>query len=143
VPPVPGLEFQVQTYAGKVKALSVVWFIYAGFYLLHGIAKLTFAKRFLLGDFGPWSHGPWAHGPIPPEFFVGVLGFSWAILLVKTGLALIAAWGLLEHAQWGRIVAIVAGFIFLLSIPFGTALGIWTLAMLMGYRNTTLYDQLL
>jgi len=142
VPPVPGLEFQLQNYAGKVKALSVVWFIYAGFYLLHGVTKLAFAKKFLFGDFGPWSHGPWAHGPIPPEFFAGILGFSWVMLFIKTGLALIAAWGLLEHEQWGRVVAIVAGFVFLVNIPFGTALGIWTMVMLMGYRNSTLYDQL-
>jgi hypothetical protein len=142
VPPVPGLGFQLQNYAGKVKALSVVWFIYAGFYLLRGVAKLTFAKKFLFGDFGPWSHGPWAHGPLPPEFFAGVLGFGWVILFVKTGLALIAAWGLLEREQWGRVVAIVAGFVFLVNIPFGTALGIWTLVMLLGYRNSTLYDQL-
>jgi len=27
-------------------------------------------------------------------------------------------------------------------VPFGTALGIWTLVTLMGYRNQTLYEQL-
>jgi hypothetical protein len=30
----------------------------------------------------------------------------------------------------------------LLKFPVGTALGIWTLVILMGYRNATLYDQL-
>jgi hypothetical protein len=28
----------------------------------------------------------------------------------------------------------------ILKFPFGTALAIWTLVTLMGYRNTTLYD---
>ena len=42
----------------------------------------------------------------------------------------------------GRVVAIVAAFLSLLRFPFGTALGIWTLVMLMGYRNASLYDQL-
>jgi hypothetical protein len=28
------------------------------------------------------------------------------------------------------------------NIPFGTGLGIWTMVVLMGYRNSTLYDQL-
>jgi hypothetical protein len=142
VPAIPGLEFQLQNFAGKVRTLGIVWFIYAGFYLFRGVAKLTFAKAFFFGDFGPWSHGPWAHGPLPPEFFAGILGFSWAILIIKTGLALVAAWGLTEHAPWARIVAIVAAFVFLISIPFGTAMGIWTLVMLLGYRNATLYDQL-
>ena len=140
--PVPGLEFQLQNYAGKIKTLGIVWFIYAGIYLLRGVAGLTFARAFFSGGFGPWSHGPWAHGPFPPDFFAGMLGFVWVTLVIKTCLALVAAWGLLEHEQWGRIVAIVAAFIFLINIPFGTAMGIWTLVMLLGYRNSTLYDQL-
>jgi hypothetical protein len=39
-------------------------------------------------------------------------------------------------------VAIVAAFLSVLKFPFGTAMGIWTLVMLLGYRNTTLYGQL-
>jgi len=49
VPPVPGLEYEVQAYAGKIRALSVVWFIYAGFSLLTGIAGLAFANSFFSG----------------------------------------------------------------------------------------------
>jgi hypothetical protein len=48
----------------------------------------------------------------------------------------------MERAPWGRIVAIVAAVFSLLRFPFGTALGIWTLVVLLGYRNSTLYDQL-
>jgi hypothetical protein len=142
VPPVPGMEFELQNYAGKIRALSVVWFIYAGFYLLHGVASLTFAKAFLFGGFGPWSHGPWAHAPFPPEFLAGLMHFAWVTLGIKTGVALVAAWGLQEREQWGRVVAIVAAFAFLVNIPFGTAMGIWTLVILLGYRNSTLYQQL-
>jgi hypothetical protein len=40
------------------------------------------------------------------------------------------------------MVAIVAAFLSLLKFPIGTAIGIWTLVTLMGYRNQTLYDQL-
>jgi len=142
VPPVPGFQFQLESYAGKIRTLGIVWLIYAAFYLLHGLARLTFAKAFLFGNFGPWSHGPWAHGPFPPEFFAGILGFAWFTLVIRTCLALVAGWGLFERSPWGRIVAIVAAFVSLLSIPFGTALGIWTLVVLLGYRNSTLYEQL-
>jgi hypothetical protein len=62
--------------------------------------------------------------------------------VLRSGLALAAGWGLMERAQWGRIVAIIAAFLCLLKVPIGTALGIWTLVTLLGYRNTTLYDQL-
>jgi len=144
VPPVPGLEFQVQTYAGKVKALSVVWFIYAAFSLLAGFAGLAFARAFFNGNFGPWMHGPWNNGsPMPPFWFApALLHLAWVFILLRGALALIAAWGLLEHAPWGRIVAIVVAFLNILKFPFGTAIAIWTLVVLMGYRNSTLYDQL-
>jgi hypothetical protein len=62
--------------------------------------------------------------------------------MVRVGLALVAAWGLHERTQWGRIVAIVAAILNLVHPLFGTALGIWTLVVLLGYRNTTLYEQL-
>jgi hypothetical protein len=142
VPPIPGLQFQVESYAGKVKALSIVWFIYAAFSLLTGIAALTFAQAFFSNHFGAWGHGPWSNGPGPEWFGPAILHFVWVVLMVRTGLALVAAWGLLERTQWGRIVAIVAAFLSLLKFPFGTALGIWTLVVLLGYRNTTLYEQL-
>jgi uncharacterized membrane protein (DUF2068 family) len=64
------------------------------------------------------------------------------VIVVRSGLALVAGWGLMERSQWGRIVAIVAAFLSILKFPIGTALGIWTLVVLLGYRNTTLYDQL-
>jgi hypothetical protein len=141
---VPGLEFQVQTYAGKVKALSVVWFIYAAFSLIAGFAGLAFANAFLNGHFGPWMHGPWSGGSSMPPFWFApqLLHIAWVFIVLRGTLALIAGWGLLEHAQWGRIVAIVVAFLNILKFPFGTALGIWTLVVLMGYRNSTLYDQL-
>jgi hypothetical protein len=142
VPPIPGLQFQVESYAGKVKALSIVWFIYAAFSLLTGIAALTFAQAFFANHFGAWGHGPWSNGPGPEWLGPALLHFVWVVLMVRTGLALVAAWGLLERTQWGRIVAIVAAFLSLLKFPFGTALGIWTLVVLLGYRNTTLYEQL-
>jgi hypothetical protein len=143
VPPVPGLEFQLQNYAGKVRALGVVWLIYAGIALLTGIAALAFANAFLSGHLGYWMNGPWGRGPMPPMWFGPViLRFAWVFLLVRVGLALAAGIGLLERAPWGRVVAIVAACLCLLKFPFGTAMGIWTLVVLLGYRNSTLYDQL-
>jgi len=144
IPAVPGMEFQLQNYAGKVKALSVVWFIYAAFSVIGGFIGLAFAKAFLFGHFGPWMRGPWAGGgPLPPFWFApALLHVAWIFIVLRGGLALAAGWGLLQRTQWGRIVAIVAAFLNLLKFPFGTALGIWTLVVLMGYKNTTLYDQL-
>jgi len=143
VPPVPNMEFQLQSYAGRIKALSIVWFVYGGLSLALGIMGLTFASALLNGAFGPWMHGPWGHGPWGPGMMgPAILHFAWVMVVVRSGLALAAGWGLMERAPWGRVVAIVAAFLSLIKIPIGTALGIWTLVTLLGYRNSTLYNQL-
>lgn len=138
VPLVPNLGLQLQTYSSRIRALSIVWFIYGAVSLAFGSLGMIFANAYLNGAFGPWAHGPWGRWPLGP----GLLHFAWAMIVVRSALALIAGWGLMERTQWGRVVAIAAGFITLIKIPIGTALGIWTLVTLLGYRNTTLYDQL-
>jgi hypothetical protein len=141
-PPVPGFEIQLDSYASKVKALGILWFVYAGLTLLTGIAGLAFMKAFLFGGgFGPWTHGMQAGGP-PTWIFPALLPFLWVILAARAVLAVVAGWGLLEHAQWGRIVAIIAAILSLIKFPFGTALGIFTLVVLLGYTNSRLYEQL-
>lgn len=142
--PVPNFAFELANYANRIRALSTVWFIYGGLVLVTGVIGLSFANSFLTHGFGPWSHGPWARGDFPfgPGFGPAILHFVWIMLIVRVALACLAGWGLMEHAPWGRVVAIVAAFLSLLKIPFGTAIGIWTLVTLLGYRNTSLYDQL-
>lgn len=141
-PPVPGFQIQLDSYAGKIKALGILWFVYAGLSLLAGIAGLAVMRAIFFGGFGPWMH-PWMHGPHPPTwFFPAIVPFIWIFLVLRAGLAIAAGWGLLEHAQWGRIVAIIAAIFSLIKFPLGTALGIFTLVVLLGYQNTRLYEQL-
>jgi hypothetical protein len=138
VPPVPDLQFQLESYAGKVKILSIFWFVYAGLSLLLGFVGLAFVKAFFSGGFGPWMNGP-----MPPMWLgPAIMRFAWLILLLRAGLALAAGWGLWERTQWGRIVAIVASVLSLLKFPFGTAMGVWTMVVLLGDRNSTMYEQL-
>jgi hypothetical protein len=143
-PPVPNLAFELTNYANRIKALSTVWFIYGGLVLVTGLMGLTLASSFFNNGFGPWVHSPWARGDFPfgPGFGAAILRFAWILVVGRAALAVAAGWGLMEHAPWGRILAIVTAFLSLLKIPFGTAIGIWTLVMLLGYRNTSLYDQL-
>jgi hypothetical protein len=142
-PAVPNLAFEVANYANRVRALSTVWFIYGAVSLALGIVGLAFANSFLNGG-GFWMHGPWARGNFPfgPGFGPAIIHFAWIMLVLRSGLAFVAGWGLMERAPWGRVVAIVAAFLSILKIPLGTALAIWTLVSLLGYRNTSLYDQL-
>jgi hypothetical protein len=140
---VPGLAFQLQNFACKVRTLGVVWLIYAAVALVTGIVELYFANAILSGHGGHWMYGPWTHDPIlPMGLATFALRFGWAILLVRVVLAAWAGFGLMEQSQWGRGVAIAAAIVNMYKFPFGIAMGIWTLVMLLGYRNSTLYEQL-
>jgi uncharacterized membrane protein (DUF2068 family) len=44
---------------------------------------------------------------------------------------LILAWGLYEHTTWARPLGIVIGFLALIRFPLGTALGIYTIWVLL------------
>jgi hypothetical protein len=138
IPPVPGLQFQLENYAGKIRVLAIAWFVYAGIALLTGFAGLAFAHAILSGAFGDWIHGP-----ATPRFIAPfLLQFVWVFLVARVALGVAAGWGLLQRAPWGRMVAIIAAIFGILKFPFGTAIGIWTLVIMLGYRNGTLYEQL-
>jgi len=137
-PQVPLFEFEVARYASKVRVLGVLWLVYAGLSLILGFAGLSFARSLFSGGFGPWGHSPM----FPQMFGPAWLHLVWLMLSLRAAVCAVAGWGLLERTQWGRILAIIAAIICLIKIPLGTALGIATLVILLGYRNSTLYDQL-
>ena len=63
-----------------------------------------------------------------------------AVLLVVISLpGLIAGIGLLKFRPWARILAIIIGALHLLSFPFGTALGVYTLVVLLNAETPALF----
>jgi hypothetical protein len=66
---------------------------------------------------------------------LGVLGLIGTVAIIFFGVialpSVIAGIGLLKHQEWGRILALVVGFLSLLDIPIGTALGVYTIVILM------------
>ncbi len=86
------------------------------------------------------------HGPdLPP--IINVVG-PFVFFCIAAFVALIAAatlitgWGLLKLKPWGRMMALVMGFIALLHPPFGTALGIYTLYVLLPSDAGAEYDRM-
>lgn len=65
-------------------------------------------------------------------FFVGII----ALATLATG------WGLLKVRPWARILAIIMAFLGLLHPPFGTALGIYTLYVLLPSDAGAEYDRM-
>ena len=69
--------------------------------------------------------------------------YSIAGFLALFGLAHLAlAWGLFQREPWARTFGIVLGFLGLLRPPFGTALGIYTIWVLLPQQSGQEYDQL-
>jgi branched-subunit amino acid ABC-type transport system permease component len=139
VVPAPAFEYELARYASKIRVLGILWLVWAGLSLLMGIAGLHFLKAFFSGDFGPWAQN---QHMFPNWFATTLIHFAMMMVILRSVVCAVAAWGLLERTQWGRIMAIIASVICMLKIPFGTALGIATLVILLGYRNSTLYDNL-
>ncbi len=109
----PGTRGRV---AGNLPLLGILWIVYSAMHLVGG----AFIAR--TAPFG-WRH---AHFLLPGPFF-GLLGVWLSLLSV---LGIIAGFGLLGRRPWARTMAIVFGCLSLLSFPFGTALGIYTLWVL-------------
>jgi uncharacterized membrane protein (DUF2068 family) len=139
VVPAPGFEYELDRYASKVRVLGILWLVFGGLSLLAGLAALHFAHDLFSGGFGPWAQN---HHMFPDWFLPAMIHFALAMIILRAIVCAVAGWGLLERTQWGRIMAIIAAVICMLKIPFGTALGIATLVILLGYRNSTLYDSL-
>ena len=137
--PAPSFEYELARYASKVRVLGILWLVFGGLSLLAGLAALHFAHDFFSGGFGPWAQN---NHMFPDWFLPAMIHFALAMIILRAIVCAIAGWGLLERTQWGRIMAIIAAVICMLKIPFGTAMGIATLVILLGYRNSTLYDSL-
>jgi hypothetical protein len=122
--------------ASHLRLLAVFWFVIAG---LNTIAT---AIMLALGT----AAGMAMHlGNAPPP--VRLLGpaLFWAIGIFCAALAALSfltGWGLLKVRPWGRVLALVLGFILLPSFPFGTALGVYTLIVLLSGTAGQEYERM-
>jgi ABC-type spermidine/putrescine transport system permease subunit I len=72
----------------------------------------------------------------------GIFVFSGIVSLVTGVLGILAAVTLLRRDRSGRTLALVAAFLALISFPFGTALGIYSLIVLLRHGASENYERL-
>jgi hypothetical protein len=121
-----------------VRLVGILWIAYSALHAVGGVAVIMVAQLV----FGHVIHIP--NGP-PPEVTVWlrpILSFIGWFLLVKAAAGFIAGWGLLQRQEWARTVALVVGFVALLNVPIGTALGIYTLWVLLPAQSDEEYRAL-
>src|SRR5207245_10130418 len=113
--------------SANIRLLGILWLAISAFITLSGLAILLVAKPVLL-HLRELGQGP-------PEFVQGflqpLLTLVAIFVLSKALLGFAAGWGLLRREGWARIVALIGAFLALFHPPFGTALGIYTLWVLL------------
>jgi hypothetical protein len=105
--------------ARHVRILGIFWLVLSGFRLIPGLAMMAIfgsGRRFIPGM------------PFFVHNIVSGIGF---LFVAGAVLGLAAGWGLIQRESWARMLAIVVGCLNLLDLPFGTALGVYTLWVLL------------
>jgi len=136
-PAVAAVPSAVGRVARHRNILGALWLVRALFTLPGGLVLVGFSSFHQFRMDGMWG-APFSHGQFP--LFLGPLlgGIGWGIIVFAVVSAIVGV-GLLQAQSWGRMLAIVMGVINLISIPLGTALGIYTLWVLMPDQSEVEY----
>lgn len=116
-----------------LRLLAILWIALGALRLVAAAALYTVGRFVVL-------YLPIA--PVPERFLGGILTLVASFFMLKAILALIAGWGLLDYQPWARMFALVLGFLALLLPPVGTALGIYTLWVLLPEQSEQEYRAL-
>lgn len=118
-----------------IRFLGILWLALSALNAVGGVVLMILANTiFARGRFGfPPSPGP---GFLHPLFtFIALLVF------LKAACGFAAGWGLLNRESWARVLTIVLSFLALFNIPFGTALGVYGLWVLLPAESEREYKQ--
>jgi len=123
--PVVGLVHRKNRVQEHVRLVGILWLAYSTLTLLGGIAAeivahTIFSDAFLAGP------SPELKAWLRP--LITVVG---GLILIKAAVGFMAGWGLLQREAWARVMALVVAFVALFNVPLGTALGIYTLWVLL------------
>lgn len=113
--------------------MGILWIAYSvlhaiGGAVLYVLSGTLFASERIMGPNSSFLH--------PLMMVIAIF------LLVKGAIGAVAGFGLIARQDWARVLALIAAVISLINIPFGTALGIYTLWVLMPNESAAEYDRL-
>ena len=108
-----------------IRLLAILWLALSALNAV-GAVILYVLSNTLFVHLPEMSGNPMATGWLRP--FLGILAM---LIAVKAAVGFLAGWGLLQREPWARILVIVLAFLALFNVPFGTALGIYTLWVLL------------
>ena len=104
-----------------VPILGVLHLVSGALFAVIGIFLFVF-----LGGIGAVSQDPTAFRVLI------VVGFTTGILLIVLSMpGMVAGYGLLKRRSWARGLAVAVGILNLFNVPIGTAIGVYTLFVLL------------
>jgi len=114
--------------------LGILWCVAGAIFLIPGFVLMTISRIIRVAI--PATE---IAARFVAPLVLSIIGGS--LFLVAAG-GIFVGWGLLKHQPWARMAAIVLGVVSLLHPPFGTALGIYTLWVLLSDQGGAEYDRL-
>jgi len=130
--PVTSMQPHAGRVQGHIHLLGILWLAISAFNAIGGVILYIIANTL----FGPEGRTG------APAFLHPLLSVVAIMILAKSALGFIAGWGLLQRQPWARIVALVLAFISLFNVPFGTAIGVYTMWVLMPGQSEQEYESL-
>ncbi len=120
-----------------VRLVGILWLALSAFNVVAGLALLIVATELI-----PHIQQSGQAGPeFPGEFLTTLLGVIGIAVLVKAAAGFAAGYGLLQRETWARVLTIVLSFLALFNFPLGTALGIYSLWVLLPSESAREYEE--
>ena len=122
-----------------IHLLAILWLAYSAFNTLGGIVLLFLGRTFF-----PHLHEMTdVPQDVPVGFLSALMTTIGILILAKAALGFFAGWGLLHRESWARPWTLVLAFISLfLNIPIGTAIGVYTMWVLLPAQSQQEYEAL-
>ena len=119
-----------------IRLVGILWLAFSALNAMVGVVLFILANTVFVH-----LHEMGAPPDVPTGFLHSLFGTIGVLFLAKAAAGFLAGWGLLQRRPWARMLTIVLAFIALFHIPFGTALGIYTLWVMLPARADAEYEE--
>jgi hypothetical protein len=116
-----------------LQTLGTLWIVIGGLFLVPAVGLMVFGRgaHFVLHEQEPW-----------PGLFQLLLYLAGGSMVILAAGGVCVGMGLMQRAPWARTAAIVLGVLALFHPPFGTALGVYSLWVLLADERRDEYRDL-